>query len=168
MLQSRAVVIIEGYGRVKIKIKELRRGYKNAVDTESRSGSGELVSKKFELLSDIWDGSPAVSSFASAITSQENQHDTESAESDSEAERKVKEVTLGNDTDTNIKVSKIHSHSIAKPKENNRNHMAKNIAREESHIKNKVYEAMHKQIEQAVKHSVARSKKIYSCFRKCG
>ena len=96
MLQSRAVVIIEGYGRVKIKIKELRRGYKNAVDTESRSGSGELVSKKFELLSDIWDRSPAVSSFASAITSQENQHDTESAESDSEAEQKVKEVTCGN------------------------------------------------------------------------
>ena len=33
LLQSRAVVIIEGYGRVKIKIKELRRGYKNPVDT---------------------------------------------------------------------------------------------------------------------------------------
>ena len=37
--------IKEGYSRVKIKIKELRRGYKNAVDTGSRSGSGKLVSE---------------------------------------------------------------------------------------------------------------------------
>ena len=75
--------IKEGYSRVKIKIKELRRGYKNAVDTESRSGSGKLVSENFELLQGIWGGSPAVTSLPSAITSQDNQHDTESAASDS-------------------------------------------------------------------------------------
>ena len=98
--------IKEGYSRVKIKIKELRRGYKNAVDTGSRSGSGKLVSENFELLRDIWGGSPAVTSLPSAITSQDKQHDTESAASDSEAEGKVENVALGINTDTAIKVLK--------------------------------------------------------------
>ena len=96
----------DGYSRVKIKIKELRRGYKNAVDTGSRSGSGKLVSENFELLRDIWGGSPAVTSLPSAITSQDKQHDTESAASDSEAEGKVENVALGINTDTAIKVLK--------------------------------------------------------------
>ena len=160
--------IKEGYSRVKIKIKELRRGYKNAVDTGSRSGSGKLVSENFELLRDIWGGSPAATSLPSAITSQDNQHDTESATSDSEAEGKVVENgASGINTGTNIKVSKKQAHPITKPKENKRNHMAKNlssqqrnmmlldIAREELYIKNKVYETINKQMEQAERHSAA-------------
>ena len=159
--------IKEGYSRVKIKIKELRRGYKNTVDTGSRSGSGRLVSENFELLRGIWGGSPAVTSLQSAITSQDNQHDTESAVSDSEAEVTVENVALGINTDTAIKVSKKEAHPTTNPKENKRNHMAKNlssqqrnmmllnIAREELYIKNKVYETMNKQMEQAERHSAA-------------
>ena len=161
--ESEEKQIKEGYNRVKIKIKDLRRGYKNAVDTGSRSGSGKLVSENFELLWDIWDGSPAVTLLPRAITSQDNQHDTESAASDSEAEGKVENVASGITTGTNIKVFKKQAHPITKPKENKRNHMAKNlssqqrdmmllgIAREELYIKNKVYETMNKQMEQKQK-----------------
>ena len=157
----------ERYSKVKIKIKELRRGYKNAVDTGSRSGSGKLDSENFELLLEIWGGSPTVTSLPSGITSQDNQHDTESAASDSEAERKVENVASGINTDTNIEISKKQAHPITKPKENKRNHMAKNlsshqrdmmlldIARDELYIKNMVYETMNKQIEQAERHSGA-------------
>ena len=67
----------------------------------------------------------------------------------------------GINTDITIKVSKKEGHPITKPKENKRNHMAKNlssqqrdmtlldIAREELYIKNKIYETMNKQMEQA-------------------
>ena len=157
----------ERYSRVKIKIKELRRGYKNVVDTGSRPGSGKLDSESFELLREIWGGSSTVTSLPSVITSQDNQHDTESAASDSEAERKVENVASGINTDTNIEISKKQAHPITKPKENKRNHMAKNlssqqrdmmlldIARDELYIKIKVYETMNKQMEQAERHSGA-------------
>ena len=150
--------IKEGHSRVKIKIKKPRRGYKNAVDTGSRPGSGKLVSENFELFQGIWGGSPFVTLLPSAITSQDNQHDTESAVSDGEVEGKVENVASGINSDTNIKVSK------TKPKENKRNHMTKNlssqqrvmmlldIAREELYIKNKVYETMNKQMEEAERH----------------
>ena len=39
-LESDNRLIKDGYNRIKIKIKELRRGYKNAVDRGGRSGSG--------------------------------------------------------------------------------------------------------------------------------
>ena len=84
----------EGYSRVKIKIKELRRGYKNAVDTGSRSGSGKLVLENFELLREVWAGSSAVTSLPSVITSQDNQHDTESAASDRHVYRKNENTVL--------------------------------------------------------------------------
>ena len=61
----------EGYNRVKAKVKELRRGYKTAVDQGTRSGSGRLVKENFELLKDIWSGCPSVSSLGGAITSLE-------------------------------------------------------------------------------------------------
>ena len=50
----------EGYNRVKSKIKELRAGYKVAVDKGTRSGSGKLVYDHFEKLQQIWGGSPSV------------------------------------------------------------------------------------------------------------
>ena len=76
----------------------------------------------------MWGGSPAVTLLPSGITSQDNQHDTESAASDSEAEGKVENVASGINTDTAIKVSKKEAHPIRKPKENKRNHMAKNLS----------------------------------------
>ena len=50
--------IKEGYNRVKTKVKELRRGYKNAVDTGRRSGSGRLVHDHLYQLQEIWGDVP--------------------------------------------------------------------------------------------------------------
>nr|XP_047127257.1 uncharacterized protein LOC124808306 [Hydra vulgaris] len=50
----------EGYNRTKSKIKELRSGYKTAIDKGTRSGSGCLVQEHFEKLREIWSGSPSV------------------------------------------------------------------------------------------------------------
>ena len=73
----------------------------------------------------------------------------------------------GINTDTAIKGSKKEAHQITTPKENKRNHMAKNlssqqtdmmlldIAIKELYIKNKVYDTMNKQMEQAERHSAA-------------
>ena len=71
-----------------------------------------------------------------------------------------------------MKVSKKQARPITKPKENKRNHMAKNlssqqrdmmlldIAREELCIKNKVYETINKQMKQAERHSAAMVKSM--------
>ena len=73
----------------------------------------------------------------------------------------------GINTDTAIKGSKKEAIPITKPKENKRNHMAKNlssqqrdmmlldIARDKLYIKNKVHGTMNKQMKQAERHSVA-------------
>ena len=45
--------IKDGYNRVKVKVKELRRGYKNAVDAGTRSGSGKIVKEHFDELQKI-------------------------------------------------------------------------------------------------------------------
>ena len=37
----------DGYNRVKAKVKEIRRGYKTAVDRSTRSGSGKIVVETF-------------------------------------------------------------------------------------------------------------------------
>ena len=50
----------EGYNRIKSKIKELRSGYKTAIDKGTRSGSGRLVQEHFGKLREIWSGSPSV------------------------------------------------------------------------------------------------------------
>lgn len=50
----------EGYARIKNKIRELRRGYKHAVDKGTRSGSGRLVAGHYNILKEIWGGCPSV------------------------------------------------------------------------------------------------------------
>ena len=50
----------EGYNHVKSKIKELRAGYKVAVDKGTWSGLEKLVYDHFEKLQQIWGDSPSV------------------------------------------------------------------------------------------------------------
>ena len=61
----------EGYKLIKNKVKELRRGYKNAIDRGQRSGSGRLIEDNFDRLKEIWSGSPAVLALPSGISSNE-------------------------------------------------------------------------------------------------
>lgn len=61
----------EGYKLIKNKVKELRRGYKNAIDKGQRSGSERLIEDNFDRLKEIWGGSPAVLALPSGISSNE-------------------------------------------------------------------------------------------------
>ena len=49
----------KGYERVKEKIQNIRQDYSTAVNKGSRSGSGKIVKDNFNLLNEIWGGSPA-------------------------------------------------------------------------------------------------------------
>ena len=55
-------LIRKGYDRVKEKVKSVRQDYRSAVKKGTRSGSGKIVQDNYDLLSDIWGGSPATTS----------------------------------------------------------------------------------------------------------
>ena len=59
----------DGYNRVKAKIKELRIGYKDAIDKGTPSGSGRLVHNNYRLLQESWGGSPSVTSLECGYSS---------------------------------------------------------------------------------------------------
>ena len=59
--------ISKGYDRVKQKIKVLRRDYRSAVMKGTRSGSCKIVKEHFELLMEIWGGSPATEMLEHAV-----------------------------------------------------------------------------------------------------
>lgn len=52
----------KGYERIKEKLKSLRHDYRAAVSRGTRSESGKLVQDNFDLLTEIWGGSPATTS----------------------------------------------------------------------------------------------------------
>ena len=57
----------KGYDRVKEKIRNVRQDFRAAVNKGTRSGSGKIVQENFELLSEIWGGSPATTSLSFGI-----------------------------------------------------------------------------------------------------
>ena len=64
--------IKDGYNRIKSKVKQLSWGYKNAVHSGSKSGSGRIIVEYFDILKEIWGKSLAVTVLSSAIASQEH------------------------------------------------------------------------------------------------
>ena len=48
----------KGYSSIKEKIKELRQKFSNAVTLGTRSGSGKLVLEFYDLMVQIWGGTP--------------------------------------------------------------------------------------------------------------
>ena len=62
-----------GYQRIKQKIKDLRQDYSNAVTVGRRSGSGKLVEDNWEILKNIWGGSPAAINLRNARCFLQNQ-----------------------------------------------------------------------------------------------
>ncbi|CAH3197000.1 unnamed protein product [Porites evermanni] len=57
----------KGYDRVKEKIRNVRQDFHTAVNKGTRSGSGKIVQENFELLSEIWGGSPTTTSLSFGI-----------------------------------------------------------------------------------------------------
>lgn len=58
-LDKEQELIKKGYDRVKEKIRNVRQDFRTAVNKGTRSGSSKIVQENFELLADIWGGSPA-------------------------------------------------------------------------------------------------------------
>lgn len=56
-----------GYQRIKEKVKNVRQDYRSAVKKGTRSGSGKVVQDNYDLLSDIWGGSPSTTSMPFSI-----------------------------------------------------------------------------------------------------
>ena len=52
----------KGYDRIKEKVKNMRQDYRTAMNKGTRSGSGKIVQDNYDLLTDIWGGSPATTS----------------------------------------------------------------------------------------------------------
>ena len=63
--------IQKGYGRVMEKNKELRQGFSHAVVTGTRSGSGKLVMEYYDVMVQIWGGSPATEPLSFGVQSSE-------------------------------------------------------------------------------------------------
>ena len=63
-LDGEQVLIKKGYDRVKEKIRNVRQDFRAAVNKGTRSGSGRIVQENYELLSEIWGGSPATTSLS--------------------------------------------------------------------------------------------------------
>ena len=158
--------IKDGYNRIKSKVKELRRGYKNAADSGSRSGSGRIIAEYFDILKEIWGGSPAVTALSSAIASQDTSQNKEEPDSDSETEDldQQPEKRDQNKTEEQKETedqTKIDVNNLQKYRDHKRSHMVKkipseqrdmiliDISREELHIKNKMFATLTKQIEQS-------------------
>ena len=55
-------LIRKGYDRIKEKVKSVRQDYRAAVNKGTRSRSGNIVQDNYDLLTDIWGGSPATTS----------------------------------------------------------------------------------------------------------
>ena len=62
-----------GYQRIKQKIKDLRQDYSNAVTVGRRFGSSKLVEDNWDILKNIWGGSPAVINLRNACCSLQNE-----------------------------------------------------------------------------------------------
>ena len=68
-IASEKKAIKKGYERVKEKTKQIRQNYRKAVTVGRRSGSGRLVEENWDVLKNIWGGSPATTSIANAAGS---------------------------------------------------------------------------------------------------
>ena len=66
-LEAQKAKIRSGYQRIKEKIKSIRQDYRSAVNKGTRSGSGKIVQENYDLLTDIWGGSPSTTSLSFGI-----------------------------------------------------------------------------------------------------
>ena len=69
ILDKEQELIKKGYDRVKEKIRNVRQDFRAAVSKDTRSGSGKIVQENYELLCDIWGGSPATNSLPFGVNS---------------------------------------------------------------------------------------------------
>ena len=87
-LDAEKKAVRRGYERIKEKIKSVRQDFRTAVNKGTRSGSGRIVKENYELLTEIWGGSPATGSLPFGIdgsTEQDPNTENENEEDDIES-----------------------------------------------------------------------------------
>ena len=95
-----------GYERVKQKAKDIRQLYRKAVTEGRRSGSGKVVCDNWDLLKNIWAGSPATSYISNPISSiptdspldSQNYPEAQEESDDEEDQEETAEATMDNIT----------------------------------------------------------------------
>ena len=92
-------LIKQGYLRIKEKIKNVRQDYRNAIVQGRRSGSGKFVDDYWDLLKELWGGSPATNCIQNARTSLDNVHPIE--EDSGSSQEPLEEVNYAEDGGTN-------------------------------------------------------------------
>lgn len=85
-----------GYGRIRERVKLLRRNFKRAVVEGTRSGSGRLMIENWDRLVFIWGGCPSVIKIKGAVSSQSSE-DVGQDESSLGSEEEVEENVTGED-----------------------------------------------------------------------
>ena len=65
--EGEKVQISKAYDRIKSKVKGIRQDYRTAVNKGTRSGSGKIVKEHFDILCEIWGGSPATTMLAEGV-----------------------------------------------------------------------------------------------------
>lgn len=112
------LAIKKGNDRVKEKIKNIRQDYRNAVNKGSRSGSGKIVKENFDLLNEIWGGSPATSTIPFGIDGDMME---ESVQNDNDSQ-------VQGDDDGDNETDNLSSVSQKSVEENKRKHMVRNLS----------------------------------------
>lgn len=134
----------EGYTRVKNKIRELRRGYKQAVDRGTRSGSGRLVADNYELLREIWGGCPSVTAIPTGRVSLQTMDQDVGKVSEEEEEEQaetVPEESVPEDKGKRVNMQK-------KLSAHQRDMMLVDLAREELELKRENTELTRRSLQQ--------------------
>lgn len=133
----------EGYTRVKNKIRELRRGYKQAVDRGTRSGSGRLVADNYDLLREIWGGCPSVTAIPTGRVSLQTMEQDVGNVSEEEEEQveTVPEESVPEDKGKRVNMQK-------KLSAHQRDMMLVDLAREELELKRENTELTRRSLQQ--------------------
>lgn len=92
--EGEKVQITKAYDRIKSKVKGIRQDYRTAVNKGTRSGSGKIVKEHFDILCEIWGGSPATTMLAEGVDGDSLTVTTDNEENE-EIDRGVKDSNEG-------------------------------------------------------------------------
>ena len=92
--EGEKVQIAKAYDRIKSKVKGIRQDYRTAVNKGTRSGCGKIVKEHFDILCEIWGGSPATTMLAEGVDGDSLSVTSENVENE-EIDRGVKDSNEG-------------------------------------------------------------------------
>ena len=169
-----------GYGRIKERLKLVRRNFKKAVVEGTRSGSGKIILQNWEYLVKIWGGCPSVTRIEGAITTQviNNENNEDETENfnlfDEDGEAEIQDEMLENRDPNSQKEQPAEKSKGAKLMDNKRAKLEKNlsaqqrdlvmvkVAKEELELKKKTAEMLEQSARGMEKAAEAMAKSLES------